>query len=136
MDEVIPLIDSNEQKQRNSISSTAEQSNRFHKQDREIKRLGRVVTASCQFSVVLAIVAATILVSAFILAKAVSPEFRIYGFTIIGIIFLGIFAVLVIAARKDATILLIFTNLALLITGFSLGISACLFYHIVAHSAS
>ena len=128
-DEIIPLIEN-----KNSLEEQQQQqsSSKYFRQDREIKSLGRVVTASCQFSVVLVIVSATILVSAFILAKAVPDELRIYGFTIIGVIFLGIFSVLVLAARKDSTILLIFTNLALLITGFSLGISACLFYHIVA----
>ena len=122
-DEIIPLI---EQTNNNNNS------NKFDRQDREIKRVGRVITASCQFSVVLAIVAAVIIFSALILAKQVPEELRIYGLTIIGVIFLGIFAVLILAARKDSTILLIFTNLALLITGFTLGISVCLFFHILS----
>ena len=97
----------------------------------ELKRTSQVITAICQLTVVVAIVACVLLVSGFILATSVPQEEKIYGLTIIGVVFLGIFAVLFFGARKDSTTLLFFTSLALLITGFIFGLAACLFFDIV-----
>ena len=102
-----------------------------YRHERELKRVSQVISAVCQFTVVLAIVACVVLVSGFILASAIPQEEKTYGLTIIGVIFLGIFAVLFFGARKDSTTLLFFTSLALLITGVIFGISACLFFDIV-----
>jgi len=111
-----------------------ESKDHIHRQERELKRVSQVVVAICQFTTVLAVVACVVLVSGFILAKAVPEEQRIYGLTIIGVVFGGIFLVLIFAARKDSTTLLFFTSLALLITGLIFGISACLFFDIITRN--
>lgn len=104
------------------------------RKNRELKRVSQIIVAICQFTGVLAVVALVVLVSGFVLAKGVSQEEKTYGLTIIGVVFLGIFIVLLFAIRKDSTTLLFFTSLALFITGIIFGIATCLFLDIVTRN--
>jgi len=92
-----------------------------HRLETELEQFGRRVRFNCYLTLIISAISAVFAFVVVALAHIVKQEVRFWVYLILGLLYAGCVLVLVLA-RNDSSILLLFTNLVTFVSGILLGL--------------